>query len=50
MRHSTDFCGGLPKQLSGPGTKIEKYILKGTGDGRLVLLFKDLTFANKSAA
>jgi len=43
---------GLPKQLSGPGTKIEKYILMGGegGDGGLEFRFKDLKFASTNAA
>jgi hypothetical protein len=51
MRHGTDFCVGLPTQLSSPGTKIEKYILMGGGGGdeRLAFLFKDLTFACTNA-
>jgi hypothetical protein len=44
-----DFCVGLPKQLSSSGTKIEKYILMRVGDGRLVFLFKDLTFTCTNA-
>jgi hypothetical protein len=49
MRHSTDFCVGLPKQLSSSGTDIEKYLLMGAGDGRLVFIFKGLTFASTTA-
>jgi len=50
MRHGIDFCVGLPKQVSIPGTKIEKYVLKGGGDGRVVFRFKDLKFASTSTA
>jgi hypothetical protein len=50
MCHGTDFCVGLPKQISSPGTKIEKYVLMSGGDGRLVFRFKVLKFASTSAA